>query len=262
MNTGLAEDALRSWQTDKMAVLDSKAMLNATIKATNGGMPGTNTKFDANKVASDIVEMLFAELGDSSGVHVETALATLGALAGFSAQMAIREAFIKTGKVAEDKAFVVVGTKNGETYYMGDLLNEILFENKPGNISVYSLVAGAAQHSGAKELPDIKDIAGYVAGTLGTSAFGVPRLPPQHMPRMPAVELLDKFWNPMRNFLAVSVPSPGLWPLIIGHAAQNVILKAKGIIDPGLAAKIVMETAISLAKIDPVRVHLAYFKSY
>jgi hypothetical protein len=263
MNDGSAGDVSRMWQTDRMTLLDNREFINATVRAVNGGIPGTNKQYDANKVSSDLVEMLFAELKDSSGViHAETALATLGALAGFAGQMAIWETLIKTGKVAEDKAFVVATTKGGETYYFGDLVNEILFANKPGSFSICSLVGGAAQQSGAKTLPDIGDIARHVAGTVGGHGFGVPRLPPHHMPRIPPIELLDKFWNPVRNFLVVSVHSPTQWPLVIALAIQNVIVMAKDTIDPALAAQIVMETTIPFARIDPAKIHFANFQSY
>jgi hypothetical protein len=262
MNDGSAGDVARMWQTDRMTLLDNREFINATVRAVNGGIPGTNKQYDANKVSSELIEMLYAELKDSSGVHVETALTALAALAGFSGQMAIRETVIKTGKMPEDKAFVVVKTKNGEAYYFGDLLNEILFANKPGSFSIYSMVAAAAQHSGAKALPDIGDIARHVASTVGGAAFGVPRLPSRHMPRMPPIELLDKFWNPARNFLVVNVHSPTQWPLVIALAAQKVIVIAKATLDPGLAAQIVMETSIPLAKVDPAKIHFAHFQSY
>ena len=82
------------------------------------------------------------------------------------------------------------------------------------------------------------------------------------MPRNPPTELLDKFWSPVRNFLVVNVQSPTQWPLVIAHAAQKVIVMAKGTIDPALAAKIIMETAVPMAKVDPARIHFAYFQSY
>jgi hypothetical protein len=262
MNDGSAGDVSRIWQTDKMTLLDNREFINATVRAVNGGIPGTNKQYDANKVASDLIEMLFAELEDTSGIHVETALTALGALAGFSGQMAIRETLIKTGKVPEDKAFVVVKTKSGETYYLGDLLNEILFANKPGTFSVCGMVGGAAQQTGANALPDVGDIARHVAGTVGGDAYGVPRLPSHHMPRSPPIELLDKFWNPVRNFLVVSVHSPTQWPLVIALATQNVIVMAKDAIDPALAAQIFMEAIIPLARVDPAKIHFANFQLY
>jgi hypothetical protein len=262
MNDGSAANVSRTWQTDKMTLLDNREFINAAVRAVNGGIPGTNKQYDANKVSLELTEMLFNELKDTSGVHAETALAALGALAGFAGQMAIREALIKTGKMQEDQAFVVVKTRSGDPYYFGDLLNEILFENKPGSFSISGLVGGAAQHSGAKQLPDIKNIADHVAGTVGSDTFGVPRLPPNHMPRNKPIELLDKFWSPVRNFLVVNVQSPAQWPLVIALAAQKVIVMAKGTIDPALAAGIVIEAAIAMAKVDPARIHFAHFQSY
>jgi hypothetical protein len=262
MNDRLAGDVSRTWQTDKMTLLDNRELINATVRAVNGGIPGTNKQYDANRISSELLEMLFAELRDSSGVHVETALTTLGALAGFSAQMAIRETLINTGKIPEDKAFTIVKTNSGEIYYFGDLLNEILFSNKPGIVSISGMIGGAVQQSGGTSLPDIRDIARHVAGTVGSSAFGIPRLPPLHMPRIPPIALLDRFWNPMRNFLVVNVHSPAQWPLVIALAAQKVIDMAKDTLDPALAARIVMEAIIPLASADPAKIHFAYFQSY
>jgi hypothetical protein len=262
MSDGSAGDFSRTWQTERMTLLDNREFINATVRAVSGGIPGTNKQYDANKVSSELVEMLFAELRDSSGVDLQTALTTLGALAGFSGQMAIRENLIKTGKIPEEKAFLVAKTNSGETYYFGDLLNEILFSNKPDIVSISGMVGGAAQQSGAKTLPDIGDIARHVAGTVGGDGFGVPRLPPHHMPRNPPIELLDRFWNPMRNFLVVNVHSPTQWPLVFGLAAQKVIVMAKDTLDPALAAQIVMEAMIPLASVDPAKIHFAYFQSY
>ena len=73
MNDGLTGDISRTWQTDRMTLLDNRELINATVRAVNGGIPGTNKEYDANKVSSELMEMVFAELEDSSGVHVETA---------------------------------------------------------------------------------------------------------------------------------------------------------------------------------------------
>jgi hypothetical protein len=262
MNHDMSADALRTWQTEKLTFLDHTQFINSTAELLDGAVPGTNKTYDSHKVSAELIDMLFAELRDSAGVHVETALVVLGALAGFSAQMAIREGLVKAGKMAEDKAFMIVKPKNGETYYLGALLNEVLFLSKPGSLSIYAIVAGAAQQCGAAELPDMNDIAGHVIRTVGTDAFGIPRIPAGHLPKQSPLELLNKFWNPMRNFLVVSVQAPGHWPLVLALAAQKVIISAKGVIAPALAAKMVMETAMPMANIDPAKVHFASFQPY
>jgi hypothetical protein len=262
MTDGSAEDTPSTWHTDRMTFLDSRDLINSTVRVLNGALPGTNKPYDAQKVSDELVQMLFAELKDQSGVHTETALATLGALAGFSVQMSLRETLVKPGKMPEDKVFVIAKTKTGESFYLGDLPNEGLFGGKPGVYSVYALVGGGAQKAGATELPDIKDIAGYVASTLGSEKLGIPRVPAEHMPHTKPIELLDKFWNPVRNFMVLNVQAPLQWPFVLALTAQKVIVMGKDSVDPALEGKLVMETATAMAKIDPARIHYAYFQAY
>jgi hypothetical protein len=262
MTKGLAEDGRGTWHTDQVKLLDSPDLINSTARVLNGALPGTNKPYDAQKVSDELVQMLFAELKDQSGVHAETALATLGALAGFSVQMALRETLVKRGNMPEDKVFVIAKTKTGDSFYLGDLPNEGLFGGKPGVHSVYALVGGGVQKAGAKELPDIKDIAGYVASTLGSDKFGIPRVPVDHIPHFQPIELLDKFWNPVRNFMVLNVQAPLHWPLVLALAAQKVIVMGKDSVNPAMAGKLVMETATAMAKIDPARIHYAYFQNY
>lgn len=208
MSNGSAADTSRTWQTEKVKLLDDRKLINATVRVLNGALPGTNKQYDAQKVSDELVQMLLAELKDQSGVQAETALATLGALAGFSVQMGLRETLVITGKMPEDKVFTIVKTKTGDSFYFGDLPNEGLFGGQSGAYSVYALVGGGAQSAGAKQLPDIQDIARYVAGTVGSDKFGIPRVPAEHMPHQPAIELLNKFWNPTRNYLVLNVQAP------------------------------------------------------
>jgi hypothetical protein len=116
-----------------------------------------------------------------------------------------------------------------------------------GVYSVYAVAGGGAQKADAKELPDVEDIARYVPGTLGSDRFGVPRVPAGHTPHRPPIVVLDKFWNPMRNFLVLNVQAPVRWPLVLALAAQKVILMGKDTLDPALAGKLVMETAAAMA---------------
>ena len=117
-----------------------------------------------------------------------------------------------------------------------------------------------AQHSGRLPVPVILFVAENSPEIKAEAeALGVYKV--LILPYSP-IELLDKYWNPVRNFLVVNVQSPSQWPLVIAHAAQSVIVMAKATIDPALAAKIVMESAIPMAKVSPARIHFAYFESY
>jgi hypothetical protein len=225
---------VRTWKTPRGQFLDHPDVHTKVQQIAQGGMAGTEKRFASNEVARNILELLVGEISDASGIHAETVLATLGALAGFGVPMGIREDFIKSGKIAKEAAFTTVTTKDGSTYYFGDLLNEGLVASRPGNYSVWTLVGGAAQRLGAKSLPDLKDLFSHVSRSVGGKEFGVPRLP-------------------LRNIQ---------WSLILAFAAQLFMVnEAKDIIEPGLAARVVMEAAVPMSKEDPRRVHAAFIWS-
>jgi hypothetical protein len=257
--TSSANGTTRTWQTPRGQFLDHLDVQAKAQQVVEGGIAGTGKKHDSTAVARGVVEVLFGETQDSSGVHVQTVLATLGALAGFAVQMGIREELVKSGKVAIEKAFVTVTAKDGSLYYFGDLLNEGLVASRQGQVSVWGLVAGAARNLGAKALPDIRDTFAHVSHTVGGQQFGVPRLPLQLMPRLTPFQLLDKFWNPVRNYLAISVSTPMLWPFVLAHAAQLVMQQAAKVIEPALATEVIMEAAIPMSRVDPRQVYAAYF---
>ena len=178
----------------------------------------------------------------------------LGALAGFGCQMAIREGFVKPGLLPESKAFVVLGTKDGRKYFFGDVINGCLFEGRQGQITVWALVGGAAQKSGAKTLPNMGEIAGYNAKVLGSDQFGVPRVPEQYRsPELP-IDVVKQDWPAMQKLLVDDKVDPRLWGWTFALAAQYMIVKSKDDFDPGMAATIVMETALPMSKIDPASV--------
>jgi hypothetical protein len=248
-----------TFQTPRGQFLDHPDCHAKAQQALKGGLAGTGQKYNSKEVAGKIVELVYGETTDTRGVHIETVLTILGALAGFAVQMGIREEFIKSGKVSKEKAFLTIGTKDGSTYYAGELLIEGLVSPRQGQFSVWTLVGGAAEHLGAKTLPDLRDLFDHVSRTVGDKGFGIPRLPPQNMPRQLPFELLDKFWNPVRNYLAMTASSPAQWPFVLALAAQLVIINTKDIIEPGIAARIVMEAAVPMSKVDPRRVRAAYF---
>jgi hypothetical protein len=248
------------WHTDRARFLDSKDFHDALTKAVNG-IAGSEQVIKSDKnagaVADDILEILLAELASAQGVHIETALTTLGATAGFACQMAIRESLVASGKVSLKDAFIEIGTTNGETFYTGNLINGGLLETS--HLSVWSLVAGVVQQE-KKSLPDVTAIVKRTTASFGENDYGKPALPEKHLPRMTSEELLWKYWNVFRNTLVENRQEPNFWPLILAMAAQKIILQGKDVIDPTLAAQIVMEAAVPMSRIDPDRVYAAHFR--
>ncbi|MCB1592094.1 MAG: hypothetical protein KDI90_06540 [Alphaproteobacteria bacterium] len=189
--------------------------------------------------------------------ELETLFSNLGALAGFGCQIAIREALVKKGIMPIQQAFTRIYTEDKETFFYGDHLNEPLLSTEEDRISVYSLVAGPALDLGVEDLPDREEIAGYYASKIGHKEFYEPRLPPEHMPReLPVTGL--RHWGVTNDIQIKHKIEPLFWGWTYAMIAQKLIYEVKDTFSPGLAAKIVMEAAIPMSKMDPISIDTKY----
>jgi hypothetical protein len=188
------------------------------------------------------------------GVDSASAYNALGALAGFGCQMSIREGFIKPGVITADKAFVVAKGKDGKTYFFGDFLNAPLLGGGGAQISVWGMVGGAAQAAGAKSLPDVVDIVRSSAASVGTADFGVPRVPKEFHAREFPMDVLKSQWAEVQTLLSDNHVDPRFWGWTIALAAQYLIVEDKSGFDPAMAARIVMEAAVPMSKVDPASI--------
>jgi len=204
-------------------------------------------------IGRSIAALLMAQQIKRTGqVHPETLLTEIGALAGFAVQMSIRKSVIERQKLDPDTILVEVATKNDEIYYFSDLMNWMLFENtEHPPYSVWSYVAAAVPPEHQRLLPDIPDIVSNAARSIGTKRYGVPRLPPEHMPNKLPRAALEEHWRFIRAEFEASRRDPSHWPYDIAAAAQWQMLTGRDTIDPPLAARIVMEAAIPMSKVDP-----------
>lgn len=217
-------------------------------------------------------EFLLRTFNDQRGVHVETLMTAVGSLAGFSAQYAIRETVVKTGKLPEHGgadlqagAFVIVTTKAGETFYFGDLLNSYLVPTNtkygPGRYTLFGFVAPAVQQAGKQPLgfAEIREIFGRAASSAGKEEFGVLSLPANHQPKFQPREALNRLW-PAAKLILSNTKLPGnngrsvpteYWPTVIAIVAQKLIRQTKSALDPTLSMQILFEAAIPMSKVDP-----------
>jgi hypothetical protein len=190
--------------------------------------------------AKEIVQWLLVVMKNEKGVHIESLLAVLGALAGYSCQASVRA---RQGRAA----FIVADGADGKKYFFGDALNKPLAEDK---YSVWGLAAGAAQKNGCESLPDLNAIFKHTAESVGGKAFGIPRLPANHQPGDAPVNYLKVLWPKTLTTLEEFCAGPSEWPILLGLSIQEAIFQAKSAIDPRLALEIVMECAIPMSKVD------------
>lgn len=196
--------------------------------------------------AKEMFQRLLNGMKNEKGVHIESLLCALGALAGYSCQASLRAQALAKG-MPETAAFQTVGTKDGKHYFFGDPLNNALAGSQH---SVWGLAGGAAQHAGARELPDLNEIFQHTSSALGGDQFGIPRVPENHRASDTPINYLKAMWPTFFPTVKLFCPNPVDWPILYGLAIQEAIDAGKNAIDPTLALKIVMESAIPMSKVD------------
>ncbi|HTJ96589.1 MAG TPA: hypothetical protein VL381_03905 [Rhodocyclaceae bacterium] len=196
--------------------------------------------------AKEILQRLHTGMKTEKGIHIESLLCALGALAGYACQANLRaQALAKS--MPENAAFQVVETTDGKQYFFGDQLNNALVNDQ---YSVWSLAGGAAQHAGIKELPDINEMFKHTSSVIGSAQFGIPRTPENHKAADTPLNYLKHMWPALFPTVKQFCPQPIEWPILYGLAIQETITQGKNIIDPALSLTMVMESAIPMSKVD------------
>jgi hypothetical protein len=226
----------------------------------------------ANQAIGNLRNFLLNAVKTDRGIHAETLIVSAGGLTGYAAIHAVFEAYIKRGRAtvgdmqaaSTGKAIAEVKTNDGQTYYLGDLVNSFLV-GSAGPASrpffAWGYLAGIAINSGvpAQELPDINEMFQRAASTLGTPEFGMPRMLPNLKPLLTPRQAVDRLWPAARTLLS-RTDGPGAqgraldvehWPIVCAVATQQLINQVKGVLDIKVALRIAMESAIYMSKIDP-----------
>ena len=182
-----------------------------------------NSQNRMNAGAEYVAYRIWATLQDERGIHPESLLACLGALAGYACQDCVRKT---------------------STLRTSDALNVPLIESP---LSVWSLVGLAVRKVGAP-LPDIQNILGHVTQTVGTSAFGVPRTPEEHQPDHLPIVYLKQLWPQILPIVKRFCSRPMQVPVLFGIAIQRAIEQTQHALNPTIGASIAMESAVAMSK--------------
>lgn len=201
----------------------------------------------AARLMSDVVfDKLVRPLKMERGLPSVLIASTLGALAGHAAQVAAL-----TGVTSGDPAYaglslvtVDSASGKGDQYLYGDAVNRTVLE---WQYSIWALVGGVNQKMG-KAIPDANEIAGYVAGTLGTDRFGIPRDLP---PGAPTPRGMLSLWM-LGEALSKDIPHPDYIPVTFALAYQR-LAQTDNVADPGVdqaaMARIMVESAVAMSKL-------------
>ncbi|ATG88628.1 hypothetical protein MKLM6_0349 [Methylomonas koyamae] len=216
--------------------------LVATIRERSKQDPLAGAKI----AAQEVYQRLTSAMQNDKGVHAESLLCALGALAGYACQASVRQRNLAQG-LAEDAGLVMIETGNGSKYFYGDAVNSPLAESQ---YSVWGLAAAAAQKSGCQTLPDLAAMFCHSMNTIGSGEFGLLRLPLRQSPADQPLNYLKALWPNLLPTVRMLCPHSAHWPILFGLAIQDAIHGGKSVIDPCIALKIVMESAIAMSKVD------------
>ncbi len=221
-------------------------------QGASNGQNTTNPLAQVQIAANQLVQQLSTTLKSTNtkeGEQAESLIVILSSLAGFSCQMAVREAIIKKGGIPFEQALTTIETKDGAQFFTGDVLYDPLIKTQH---SVYSIVGGGVQQLTQIEALDLNEIITHVTSTIGGENFGIPRLPEgYHAADDTPINYIKRFWPEFFPFIEKNCSNPLQWHILFSLALQNVIVKNKNEINPNSAFKVIMEIAISMSKIDP-----------
>jgi hypothetical protein len=110
-----------------------------------------------NMAIGQVRDSLMAFLKNERGIHVESLMVALGALAGHAS---LHAAFAVAAADPGKASLMTVETRDGATFYAGDTLNAFLIPENPEIVSLWGLIAASALALGVPqaELPGYVDI--------------------------------------------------------------------------------------------------------
>lgn len=192
-----------------------------------------------------LFDMICKMIATERGVRMEDLLAVLASSGGFACLLAALSE-------SQGAGLTVVQGKDGHRYYFGKPPNRYLIEDRH---ALLSLALGAAQACGGTvSLDMVAEVVGNVAGTIGGVEFGKPRLPADHQPGDLPINYVRYLWPKILEALTLYEVHATQRPAALGFALQRTIEAGRTALDPTLAARIVIECAVPMAKVDPERI--------
>lgn len=213
---------------------------------------------DTTQISNEVGGYLLEAYSTGETMHAADCLNGAGAVLGFLCQMQAR-ARLKAGEYTDIKdALMEVVTRDGEKLYFGQAINDCLIGEITG-VGIWNYAAGALGDQAAAEAFDLKGLFGYVAGTVGETFFGQPRLPEGITVKELPIEAVRRHARILHDRILFHAPDPKLLTQIYGTAAHQLIRGAAGEFpwnaDPVVAKPagltLFMEAAAPMSKIDP-----------
>lgn len=139
----------------------------------------------------------------------------------------------------------------GHSYFIGDLPGRYLYECKN---SLLNIALMYARKCGADIRHDfLHEPIAHAQRSIGTNAFGVPRLPSENMPDALPFDLAMCAW-PQAELAFEETGLALEWrPAALGFAIGKAIDTGAQALDPMILAKVAVECAVPMSTVDPSR---------
>ena len=205
------------------------------------------------QVAAGIVFDLYVRIlgADGGRVRIEDLIAALASIGGHLCLFGVMNQLKLKGMTPQQIGMIDVTGKDGHHYFFGDEPNRLLLESPT---SILSLVLGAAKsHDAPVTLEMVHEVMKRTANRVGTEEFGRPEIPEPHRPAMSPFEWVRHSRDNMLEALYLYDVPPLVAPAVAGFALQRAIDEGRSVLDPMMAARIAIECAVPMAKVDPAR---------
>lgn len=198
-----------------------------------------------NAGAEYVLYRIWAALQDQKGIHAESLLTCVGALAGYSCQHCVRRTAALPGADAKQFELAKRAADDGTTYVEGEALNAPLADSP---LSIKSFICRTVRKLGEAP-PNLDDIVRHVTQTMGTSEFGVPRAPDGHRPRHLPMFYLKELWPHILPVAQRYCRKPAQLPMLFGIAIQRALEETQDKLHPTLGANLALESAVAMSRV-------------
>jgi hypothetical protein len=213
----------------------------------------------AKEGGEEVVERVQAVLRNDRGVHFETALCIVAALAGYACQAGVREAMRRrlgrqagfTGTLTETERevdaalFTRVDDKDGQSYFFGDRIDEPLDKAQH---SVFALIVAGARKAGCEDPPRRQEVFAHCMYAFRNGRLGRPRDFADRLVDKPIAHLRAAW--PKFTSMANEYCPPEEWPILFGMAVQGTLAQCPAAIDPFTATRFAMDIAVAMSRVD------------
>lgn len=192
-----------------------------------------------------LLSVISTAIDASTQPHAPSLLAAAGAVAGFAAQQAL----------------VMEGGATWIQPQRAEHLDRLLLSESRADRSLWHTLCVTAHDLGTQHLPEPQKLLASTLKCLGTSQFGVITLPLEYRLKEQPQAALIRHWPRVRDVLERSRITPAHWPeLTAAMCARRITLDHRQV-PPHVALRIIMQSALAMALIEPRLIPGATLKS-